>query len=64
LEQIAVLTHNDGIYAIMHPVKAAEDEAVVFKISPEDEESVNIVDDEELADKILSIYHEQANITD
>ena len=60
LEQIATITHEGAIYAILRPLTAEEDEAVVFKIDPEDEESVNIVEDEVLAEKILDIYHQQS----
>jgi len=59
LEQIATITHDGEIYAIMRPLTAAEDEAVVFLIDPTDEESVKVVEDESLAEKILDIYHQQ-----
>ena len=59
LEQIATITHDGEIYAIMRPLTAAEDEAVVFLIDPTDEESVKVVEDESLAEKILDIYHSQ-----
>jgi uncharacterized protein YrzB (UPF0473 family) len=62
LEQIATVTHEGAIYAILRPLTAAEDEAVVFKIDPEDEESVNIVSDDTLAEKILEIYHTEASL--
>lgn len=60
LEQIATITHEGAIYAILRPLTAEEDEVVVFKIDPKDEESVNIVEDEALAEKILDIYHKQS----
>ena len=62
LEQIAVVTYEKVLYAILRPVTAAEDEAVVFKIDADDEESITIVDDEELADKVLDIYHKQCGL--
>ena len=60
LEQIATITHEGAIFAILRPLSAEEDEAVVFRIDPDDEESVNIVDDETEAEKILEIYHSQS----
>jgi len=60
LEQIAAITHEGKIYAILRPLTAAEDEAVVFLIDTEDEESIIVVEDETLAEKILDIYHSQS----
>ena len=54
-EQIATITHEGEIYAVLHPVDAPEEEVLVFKIDTEDEESVTIVEDEELANKILEV---------
>ena len=62
LEQIATIYHDSEVYAIMHPLDAEEDEAVVFLIDPTDEESINVVEDESLAEKILEIYHEKAGV--
>lgn len=61
-EQIATLYFESNIYAIMHPLDADEDEAVVFVLDPKDEESINVVDDDELAEKVLDFYHEQAGV--
>ena len=57
LEQIAIITYEKNVYAILRPLTAAEDEVVIFKIDPTDEESLNVVEDEVLAEKILDIYH-------
>ena len=57
LEQIAVISHEKNLYTILRPLTAAEDEAVVFRVDPTDEESITVVDDEVLAEKILEIYH-------
>lgn len=62
LEQIAVINRKGEIFAIMRPITAAEDEAVVFKIETADEESITVVEDEKLADEILDMYHKQAGI--
>jgi len=62
LEQIATIVHDGQIYAIMRPLDAAEDEAVVFLIDQKDEESINVVEDEKLAEKVLELYHEKAGV--
>jgi uncharacterized protein YrzB (UPF0473 family) len=62
LEQIATILHENQIYAIMRPLDADEDEAVVFLLDPTDEESINVVEDDELAEKILEIYHQKAGV--
>jgi len=62
LEQIATILHEGQIYAIMRPLDADEDEAVVFLIDPKDEESISVVESEELAEKILKIYHTKAGV--
>ena len=59
LEQIAVIPYEGQVFAILRPIDADEDSAAVFKIDTEDEESVNIIEDEALAEKILDIYHNQ-----
>jgi len=62
LEQIATVMHEDHIYAILRPVDAEEDEAVVFLIDPTDEESILVVEDDELAETILEVYHKKAGL--
>ena len=62
LEQIATILYEENIYAIMHPLDAEEDEAVVFLIDQTDEESIRVVEDESLAEKILDLYHEKAGV--
>jgi len=62
LEQIATIVHENQIYAIMRPLDADEDEAVVFLLDPTDEESINVVEDDALAEKILEVYHEKAGV--
>jgi len=52
-EQIAAINHEDQVYAILHPMDAPEDEVVVFRIDPTDEESIIMVEDEKLANEIL-----------
>lgn len=60
LEQIATVMHEGEVYAILRPLDAAEDEAVVFILDPSDEESIEIVEDDALAEKVLEIYHNMA----
>jgi len=62
LEQIATILHEGQIYAIMRPLDAEEDEAIVFLIDPKDEESISVVESEELAEKILELYHQKAGV--
>ncbi|MCL2228955.1 MAG: hypothetical protein FWC00_03955 [Firmicutes bacterium] len=62
LEQVAVVTDDDGqIYAVLHEVGGPEEEVLVFKIDPTDEESVTLVDDEATATKVLNFVIEEAN---
>ena len=61
LEQVAVVTDEGEVYAVLHVVGDPEDEVLVFRINPEDEESVEMVEDEALANKILKFVMEQAN---
>ena len=64
LEQIAVVSHEQNVYAIMRPIKAKKDEACVFKIDTVDEESVSMVHDEKLADAVLEVYNQKSMLTD
>ena len=62
LEQVAVIPHEDELYAILRPLDADEDSAAVFKIDPEDEESLVNIEDDALASKILDIYNDSAGV--
>ena len=55
LEQIATVTHEGEIYAVLHVVGDPEDEAVVFHVNPDDEEAINMVQDEALGNKVLQL---------
>jgi hypothetical protein len=55
-EQIGVVFHENAFYAIMRPMKLEEDQAVVFRLSEEDEESLDLVSDETLAKAVLAVY--------
>lgn len=60
-EQIAVIPYEDGLYCILRPVdmpELGEDEAFVFAIVEEDgEASIELVEDDELADRIFAVYY-------
>jgi len=57
LEQIATIVYEQQVYSILRPLTAADDEVVVFWLDPTDEESVEVVEDERLAEKIIDEYH-------
>ncbi|MBO7125814.1 MAG: DUF1292 domain-containing protein [Bacteroidales bacterium] len=60
-EQVAVVIYNSQYYAILHPLELKEDEVVIFRIIEEDEDSLDLVTDEELSKKILEVYAEDVN---
>ena len=61
LEQIAVVTHDGEMYAVLHVVGDPEEEVLVFHVNPEDEESVTMIDDEVLGTKILDLVMQESN---
>ena len=61
LEQIAVIPHDNQLYALLRPLDADDDAAAVFKIVPEDEETLESVEDEDLAMEILRIYNKEVD---
>jgi|GEM_PF-1117363 len=63
LEQVAIVTHEGEIYAVLHVVGDPEEEVLVFQINPEDEESIVMVEDEKLGNKILSLVMEESDKT-
>jgi hypothetical protein len=56
-EQIGVVTYAGAYYAILHPMKLQEDQVVVFLLDEDDEESLELVDDEQLAASVLEVYN-------
>ena len=60
-EQIAVVVYSGQYYAILHPLELKNDEVVIFRIIEEDEDSLDLVVDEELSNKILEVYAEDVN---
>ena len=57
-EQIAVVAYESQYYAILHPTELKEDEVVIFRLLEDDEDSMDLVVDEELSKKILEVYAE------
>jgi len=53
-EQIAAINHDGEVFAVLHPVGAPEEEVLVFRVDADDEESLIMVEDEKLAQKILA----------
>ena len=63
-EQVAVVTYNSQYYAILRPLDLKEDEVVVFHILDDDEDSLDLILDEELSKKVLEVYAEDVNEDD
>jgi len=63
-EQVATINHGGEWYAVLHEIGFPEEEVVVFKINPDVEDSVIVVEDEDLANKILNIVMEEAKKND
>ncbi|MCM1404199.1 MAG: DUF1292 domain-containing protein [Prevotella sp.] len=61
-EQVAVVAYNSEYYAILHPLELKKaEEVVIFKIIENDEDSLDLITDEELSKKILEVYAEDVN---
>jgi len=60
-EQIAVVLFESEYYAILHPMELKADEVVIFKLVEDDEDSLDLVLDEELSNKILEVYKEDVS---
>ena len=63
-EQIAVVIYEGKYYAILHPMELKTDEVVIFKLVEDDEDSLDLVLDEGLANKILEVYKEDVSEID
>ena len=63
-EQVAVVVYESQYYAILHPLDLKEDEVVVFHILDDDEDTVELILDEELSKKVLEVYAEDVNEDD
>lgn len=59
LEQIGVVGGEDGLYAILHPVSLPPEQVVVFKVSDEDEDCLELVQDETLAKQLIKELTQQ-----
>jgi len=61
LEQVAAVSYKDEIYAVLHAVGEPEEEVMIFRVDTEDEESLIMIDDENLANEVLKIVIDGAN---
>ena len=57
LEQIAVITYEEKLYALLRHLEDEEDEVLVYQIDTTDEEVLSQVQDEALALKIIESYN-------
>ena len=57
LEQIAVITHEDNLYALLRNLEDAEDEVLVYRVDTQDEDVLTQVADEKLALAIIEKYN-------
>ncbi len=55
-EQIAVVRYDSKPYAILRPLELKEEQVVVFLLNEDDEESLELVTDENIAKKVLEVY--------
>ena len=60
-EQIAVVAYESEYYAILHPLELKDEEVVIFKLVEDDEDSMDLITDEQLAKKILEVYAEDVD---
>ena len=63
-EQVAVVVYESQYYAILHPLDLKEDEVVVFHILDDDEDTLDLILDEELSKNVLEVYAEDVNEDD
>ena len=60
-EQVAVVSQEDGYFAILRPMDMPENQVVVFRLDEYDEDAMDLVLDEKLANKILEVYAKDEN---
>lgn len=63
-DQIAVVAYNSQYYAILHPIELKAEEVVIFRILDDDEDSMELVVDEEISKKVLEVYTEDVSEDD
>ncbi len=63
-EQVGVVVYDSEYYAILHPLELKKDEVVIFHILEDDEDSMDLITDEELSKKILEVYAEDVSEDD
>jgi hypothetical protein len=64
MEQLGIVTLRDNLYAILHAVDDADDEALVFLINPDDEESISLVEDDKLGEEIITAFNDRLEAED
>lgn len=63
-EQVGVVVYDSEYYAILHPFELKKEEVVIFHILEDDEDSMDLITDEELSKKILEVYAEDVSEDD
>ena len=63
-EQVGVVVYDSEYYAILHPLELKKEEVVIFHILEDDEDSMDLITDEELSKKILEVYAEDVSEDD
>ena len=58
-EQVAVVNYEGNPYAILRPLSMREDQVAIFKLNPEDEDAIEVVVDEKIADDVLAVFQEE-----
>ena len=65
-EQIAIIPHKGGLYCVLKPVEkmehVADDEALVFRVDEEDDETVPAVEDDEVT--ALEVFEQYYDLID
>lgn len=58
-EQIGVVDYEDSTYAMLRPLDMPEEQVIVFKLNPYDEDSLEFVADEKIAKQVIEIFNEE-----
>jgi len=59
LEQIAIVTHDEKLFAILRHLEDEEDEVLVYRIDTQDEEVLTQIEDEALALEVIETYNSE-----
>lgn len=58
-EQAGVVDYDNSTYAMLRPLDMPEEQVIVFKLNPYDEDSLEFVTDEKLAKQIVDIFNDE-----